>query len=249
MVPPLRIRVLGSGDAFGSGGRMQTCFLVSGESTRFLVDCGATAVVAMHRFGVDRAGIELILLSHLHGDHMGGIPFFVLDAHFNARRARPLLIAGPPGTRVRLRDVMEALFPGSSAIPLRFALDIHEYALETPNRIAGLTVTPYQVEHPCGAPPTALRIECEGRTIAYSGDTHWAPGLPKAAEDADLLLLECNGYDRKVPYHLDLPTLLAHRNELRSRRIVLTHMGEEMLAHREEAPWECAEDGMTITVG
>jgi ribonuclease BN (tRNA processing enzyme) len=131
---------------------------------------------------------------------------------------------------------------------LRFPLEVMEYALETPNRIAGLTVTPFTVVHPCGAPATALRIECDGRTLAYSGDTKWTAGLVRAAEGTDLLLLECNGYDQRLPNHLDLGTLLEHKDELRSRRIVLTHMGEDMLAHRDRAPWECAEDGMTLAV-
>ena len=244
----VELLVLGCGDAFGSGGRFQTAFLVSDGSTRFLVDCGATVLQAMHRWGVDRGAVDLVLLSHLHGDHMGGLPFVILDSHFNVRRTRPLLVAGPPGTRARLRDVMESLFPGSAAMTLRYPLEVAEYTLEAPNRIAGLVVTPYEVVHPCGAPPAALRIECGGRTIAYSGDTQWAPGIARAADGADLLLLECNAYDRRLPNHLDLGTLTEHRAELRSRRVVLTHMGEEMLAHRDESPWECAEDGMTLRI-
>ncbi len=245
----VELRVLGCGDAFGSGGRFQTSFWVTDGSTRFLVDCGATVLQAMHRWSVDRGAVDAVLLSHLHGDHIGGLPFLILDSHFNVRRTRPLLVAGPPGTRARLTEMMEVLFPGSSAMALRFPFEVTEMTLEAPNRIAGLVVTPYEVAHPCGAPPTALRIECGGRTIAYSGDTQWAPGLVRAADGADLLLLECNAYDRRLPNHLDLRTLTEHRGELRSRRVVLTHMGEEMLAHRDESPWECAEDGMTLTVG
>jgi ribonuclease BN (tRNA processing enzyme) len=244
----VEVRVLGCGDAFGSGGRFQTCFLLSSGDARVLVDCGATAVIAMHRWHVDRGAIDGVVLSHLHGDHMAGLPFLLLDAHFNVRRTRPLFIAGPPGTRTRLRDMMEALFPGSSATALHYPLEVTEYTLEAPNSIGGFTVTPHEVEHPCGAPPAALRIECGGRIVAYSGDTRWTRGLARAADGADLLLLECNGYDERIPYHLDLGTLREHARELRSRRIVLTHMGEEMLAHRDRSPWECAEDGMSLTV-
>ena len=242
------LRVLGCGDAFGSGGRFQTSFLVSDGSTRFLVDCGATVLQAMHRWNVDRGAVDLVLVSHLHGDHIGGLPFLILDSHFNVRRTRPLLVAGPPGTRTRLRDMMEVLFPGSTGMALRYPLEVSEYTLEAPNRIAGLVVTPFEVVHPCGAPPAALRIECGGRILAYSGDTQWAPGVVRAADGADLLLVECNAYDRRLPNHLDLGALKAHRGELRSRRIVLTHLGEEMLAHRDESPWECAEDGMTLRI-
>ena len=109
----VRVQFLGSGDAFGGGGRFQTCILVQAGQTAFLMDCGASSLVAMKRFGVDPAGINLILVTHLHGDHFGGIPFFVLDAQFS-RRSRPLVIAGPPGIEARTRQAMEVLFPGSA---------------------------------------------------------------------------------------------------------------------------------------
>lgn len=93
----MQFRFVGSGDAFGSGGRFNTCFHVAAERTRFLLDCGASSLVALKRGGIDRNAIDLILLTHFHADHFGGVPFFVLDAQLVARRTRPLTIAGPPG--------------------------------------------------------------------------------------------------------------------------------------------------------
>lgn len=88
----VRIRFLGSGDAFGSGGRLQTCIHVEGGGTQFLVDCGASSLIAMKRVGVDPTSIDVALITHLHGDHFGGLPFLILDAQFS-RRSRPLTIA------------------------------------------------------------------------------------------------------------------------------------------------------------
>ncbi|MBV9239955.1 MAG: MBL fold metallo-hydrolase, partial [Xanthobacteraceae bacterium] len=85
----MQITFVGSGDAFGSGGRFNTCFHVATESTRFLIDCGASSLIGMKRLGIDRAAIDLILLTHFHADHFGGVPFFVLDAQFVAKRTRP----------------------------------------------------------------------------------------------------------------------------------------------------------------
>jgi ribonuclease BN (tRNA processing enzyme) len=73
------IKFLGSGDAFGSGGRLQTCILIETAGAKFLLDCGASALISMKRFGISTADIDKILLTHLHGDHFGGIPFFILD--------------------------------------------------------------------------------------------------------------------------------------------------------------------------
>src|SRR5215467_5931804 len=111
----VHLRVLGCGDAFGTGGRFQTCFHVSAGATRFLIDCGATATVAMHRWEVDRGAVDAVLLSHLHGDHMGGLPFFVLDAHFIVRRTAPLLVAGPGYDGSAVPGVVD----GAAALPAR----------------------------------------------------------------------------------------------------------------------------------
>ncbi len=245
---PIQIRFLGSGDAFGSGGRHHTCLLVTTAAGQFLLDCGASAMTAINRFGVDPNGIGMILLTHLHGDHFGGVPFFVLDAQLPRRRTQPLVIAGPPGTEERIAQAMEVLYPDSTAMALRFPLETVELQVERPHRLGGIAVTPYLMEHPCGAPPYAYRIECEGKVFAFTGDTGWTDALLPAARGADLLISECNMYNRPIPFHLDLPTLLAHREALQAKRLILTHMGPEMLAHLDTLPCEYAEDGKVITL-
>src|SRR5215471_14106766 len=128
----MQLRFIGCGDAFGSGGRFNTCFRVTTSTTNFLIDCGASSLVAMRKLGVEPNSIPTIFITHLHGDHFGGLPFFILDAQFASRRAVPLTIAGPPGLKQRLTDAMEVLFPGSSTIERRFAVEIVEYESPTP---------------------------------------------------------------------------------------------------------------------
>jgi beta-lactamase superfamily II metal-dependent hydrolase len=70
----MQLRFIGCGDALGSGGRANTCFHVTGESVNFLIDCGASSLPALKRFDVARDGIDVILITHFHGDHMGGAP-------------------------------------------------------------------------------------------------------------------------------------------------------------------------------
>ncbi len=110
----MRLTIVGSGDAFGSGGRFNTCFYLETAKGKLLVDCGASSLVALKARGLDPNGIDGIVLSHLHGDHFGALPFLLLDAQFLAQRERPLLIAGPPGTRARLDQSLEVFFPRSS---------------------------------------------------------------------------------------------------------------------------------------
>ena len=251
----MNVRFLGSGDAFGSGGRFQTCMYVRPEGfepedqgpTRLLVDCGASSLVAMKRYGVKTSDIDAILLSHLHGDHFGGLPFFILESRYISDRRKPLVVAGPPGLELRTNEAMEVLYPGSSESEQSFALEFVELKVETRAEIGPFSVTPYPVVHPSGAPAYALRISYEDKTLAFSGDTEWTDTLIKVASEADLFICECNSFE-KVPNHLDYQTLMKHREELGCRRLVLTHMGEEMLRRIGELDLEGAEDDQSYVL-
>ena len=244
----MKVQFLGSGDAFGSGGRFNTCFLVEAAGGAFLIDCGASSLIAMRKFGVDPNRIHTVLASHLHGDHFGGLPFLLLDAQFYSRRATPLTLVGPPGFRDRLMQAMEVFFPGSSKTERKFVTDIREIAVDETVTVNGVTVTPYLVDHACGAPPFALRIECEGRVIAYTGDTEWTDNLIAVGRDADLLIAEALFFERKIKFHLDYATLRANLDRIGAKRVILTHMGPDMLAQLSRVREEVAEDGMVVEI-
>jgi ribonuclease BN (tRNA processing enzyme) len=90
----MRVRFVGSGDAFGSGGRWQACIQLTVPEQVTLVDCGATSLVALKAQGLDPGQVAAVAVTHLHGDHFGGLPLLILDGQFSHRTA-PLLVAGP----------------------------------------------------------------------------------------------------------------------------------------------------------
>jgi ribonuclease BN (tRNA processing enzyme) len=244
----VRVQFIGCGDALGSGGRFNTCFHVSGETANFLIDCGASSLLALKKYGIDREAIDLILITHFHGDHFAGLPFFLLDAQFS-RRTRPLTIAGPQGITTRLAQVMEALYENSSKTRQRFALSVIELAPEQPATLGAITATPFPVIHgDSGGPFLAYRIAVEGRTIAYSADTEWTDTLIPAAREADLFICEAYYYDREVKNHLSLKTLEEHLPEITPKKLVLTHMSEDMLSRLDTLAHTAASDGMVLEV-
>jgi ribonuclease BN (tRNA processing enzyme) len=242
----MKLQFVGCGDALGSGGRYNTCFHVTGSEINFLIDCGASSLPALKKLGIARDGIDLILITHFHGDHFGGLPFLLLDAQFT-RRTRPLTIAGPQGLKRKLADLMEALFENSSKTQQRFALEIIELEPQQARQFGDVTVTPYPVVHgESGGPFLAYRIEAERRTIAYSADTEWTDTLIPAARNADLFICEAYYYDRVVKNHLDLETLEKHLPEIKPKKLVLTHMSDDMLGRLGQLRHTAASDGLVI---
>jgi len=238
----------GSGDAFGSGGRFQACIHLRPDSAApVLLDCGATSLTALKRRGLDPGEVSVVFVSHLHGDHFGGLPFLVLDGRFSGR-ADPLTVVGPPGTTARLHAAMECMFPGSSAARREFAIRVTELAPGSTLQAAGVEAAAWAADHPSGAPALCLRLTVGGKVIGYTGDTAWTGSLAKVAAGADLLIAEAYYRDKPVPYHLRLADLDRHRDELTSRRIILTHLSADMLGEQDQHNYETASDGLALRI-
>ena len=239
----------GSGDAFGSGGRLQACIAVQADGQApILLDCGATSLVALKRQGIDPNQVGAVLVSHLHVDHYGGLPQLILDGQFSRREA-PLTVAGPIGTAERLTAALEVMFPGSSTVRRRFEVNVVELQPgDGEECIGNAVVHAVEVDHGMpGNTALGLRMEVAGKTVTYTGDTAWTDVLIDLAADSDLFIAESYYWDKPVPYHLRHSDLLAHRDQLASRHIILTHMSADMLAHADDAAFDLAFDGRTVS--
>jgi ribonuclease BN (tRNA processing enzyme) len=237
----------GCGDAFGSGGRFQACVHVRDDALAapVLLDCGATSLTALRQAGLDPGQVDAVFVSHLHGDHFGGLPFLILDGQFSGRAA-PLAIAGPAGTQQRLTAAMECLFPGSTQVRRRFEVTVTELSPDRGQEVAGVTAQAFQALHPSGAPALILRLTVGGTVIAYTGDTAWTPAITAASVNADLLIAEAYYWDKTVPHHLRYADLAQREHEITARRVILTHMSADMLDR--QTIYEAARDGLVITL-
>jgi ribonuclease BN (tRNA processing enzyme) len=247
----MRLTIVGTGDAWGSKGRSHTCFRVEAGGRCALIDFGASAIVAWNRMGLDLNAVDAIVISHLHGDHFGGLPFFLLQCQFETRRARPLTIYGPPGARARIEAAIEIFYPGVAARGWRFDWRIVEVEPGSNVDIGGFELLTLPVVHASGAPSTAVRLSRAGKSVAYSGDTEWTPMLEKICAGADLFIVECYAAQAHVPGHLNWSTLAENLGRLEAKRIAITHMGLTALDHVKDfsaAGLHILDDGQVIDI-
>jgi ribonuclease BN (tRNA processing enzyme) len=245
----MQLQFVGCGDAFGSGGRFNTCFHLVGREINALIDCGGTSLVSMNRLAISRNDINTILITHFHADHVGGLPPFILEANYVLKRQGRLTIAGPPSLKLRYAGLMESAFPGTQTMEWSFPLTLRELEIGRRNDVGQMRVTPFHVLHDDRAGPClGLRIEAEGKVLAYSGDSQWTDGLIDVARDADLFICEAYTRDKPIATHMTLSALERHLDQIRPKRLILTHMSNDMLARLGELRYETAEDGMVVEI-
>lgn len=244
----MKLHILGCGDAFGSGGRNQSSYLIDAGDKLFLLDCGPTALLAMKRAGFDPRRLDAILLSHLHGDHFGGIPFFLIEYLYQKPPLQPLTIAGPPGTEQRVDKLFQVMYGSDSEKKEMPFVQFHVLIPEEPAIIQGIEVFPFQVPHQSHAVSLALRVVYRGKKILFSGDSLWTERFIEQSQGVDLFLCECSFFKEQPGMHVNYAALEANLSRLGCKKLLLTHLGEEMLAHENEITAAFAADGLALEI-
>ena len=244
----MEIHFIGTSDAFGAGGRRQSAFLLRDSNGSVLVDCGITTNSGLMAEEVRRDEIDVILISHFHADHFGGIPLFLLAALYEDQRRNPLLIAGPPGIEARVIELAAAM---GHPIPGRnwsFTIEYKELSAGHPTEVGPATVTSFETFHNKDVCPHGLQIAIAQRKIVYSGDTGWFDELPEYADGADLFVCECTYCTASFEMHLSLDLLEKQAAAFNCDRMILTHLGSEMSKARGDVRFETADDGLRVKV-
>jgi len=259
-----RVVALGSADAFSSAGRGNTAWLVEDGGALCAVDLGPTAVLALRRLGRDPQELRAVHFTHLHGDHIAGWPFLLVDAVYRAARAEPLEVTGPPGTRERLQALWSSCYADAAAKDLPFPLRISELSPGDSAEVCGRRVEALRAQHQ--RPPhvaLSLRLHGPAGLLAFTGDTGPHEGLADLARGAALLCAECT--DLRTPplassgaapdypasagrRHLswdDLRTLLP---AVGARRIALGHLGPDARAAAARIESEARALGLDLRV-
>jgi len=245
---PVQVIFLGTGDAFGAGGRHQAGYLVSWNGGSILLDSGATTVASLRREQIAAGCIDTVLLSHLHGDHFAGLPFLFLEYTYHEPRRRPLTIAGPVGTEARVAELYRAMYrqPGSRQLP--FELCFIELLPEMQAHAAGAVIDPFRVPHQQDEVSLGFVVTVGGRRILYSGDSGWTEELVARSQGTDLFICECSYFGTRQDFHLEYPRIAENRHRFGTKRLILSHLGDEVLARRDQIDVELASDGLRLDI-
>ena len=243
----MKLTVLGSSDAFNGGGRCHAAYIVQAHdgAPRVAIDFGATSLYALRKVGLSARDLDAILITHLHGDHFGGLPFLLLDGMYHDIRTRRLDIIGAKGIEDRVARLFNALYVDVWERPRPFETRFAELLPGDVRDVAGLRIEAFAASH-MDPPdiPLCLRVtdSASGKTIAFSGDTEPCEGFLACARGADLLVAECSGLrppcGRHITWNDWRDIFTAGLPSTGVRKIVLSHLSREV---REGASTLAAE--------
>lgn len=239
-----KLIVLGAGDAFATGGKHTTSFLVTGDANGFLIDCGASTLVRLKQEKYPLHKINQVFITHFHGDHYGGLPFLFISYAFQVSEPFSLTIYGPTGIEEQVKKLHEVMYPDTwhmiEPLPIQF-VEYGRVWQSTPD----LEVQAIPVVHSPPSFPHGLRFRWDKKILAFSGDTEWTENLIDIAKDAELFITECNNLNKETPGHLSYKSLTDNLSDLQARKIMISHMGEDMLKF-DQSVFDKLSDGQVI---
>ena len=234
----LDLTFLGTGNAFAPT-RYWSSFLAN---DRYLFDAPPTLMPHLKKLGKDPRDIDVIFISHFHGDHYFGLPFLMLEYAELQPRTKDLTIVGPPGVAKRLKSATDLAF--SNVFRKRdrgYQLDFIEARDGKHGSVGGCTFETREVEHVNDLDCFCYRVTTPDGIIAYSGDTVMCPPLVPIADGADVFVCECSCWGDQCGPHLTPRDVLTLREKISPQtKFILTHIGGG------EAPQSLADAGIMI---
>lgn len=253
----MRLTVVGSADAFNSVGRCHSCYLLEGTGFGpIMIDFGASALLGLRRLRRSPTEIRGFAITHVHGDHLGGFPFLLIDGMFNHRRRETLRVVGPVRCREKIDDYMEAAYAEVIPLPRPFELEVEEIAPGQEAELAGALIRGFPAVHmELPDRPLSLRVIApDGRYVTFSGDTEMNDRLIEAADGAELFVTECTGMRPPIGRHCSWEEWTEVLPKLGAKRVLFSHLDEDVRENAADLvknapvgpPIQFADDGLVI---
>jgi ribonuclease Z len=275
---PMRVTLLGTGgpppvmDRFGPG------TLVQAGGENFLFDAGRGAIQRLFQMNVPLKEVHAVFLTHLHSDHIVGIPDLYLTGWVNGRREVPFRVWGPTGTKDMMThlekafdfDIRIRLYDDRSA-PQGILVQSYDITEGVVYERSGVKITAFEVDHRPIQPAFGYRIDYGGHSVVISGDTRASENLIRHSEGVDVLIHEVVVRESLVRAHYDserVKTIMDHHttpeeagelfNKIQPKLAVFSHVilpsatkEEVILPTRKKFSGrvELGEDLMVIEIG
>jgi ribonuclease BN (tRNA processing enzyme) len=160
-----------------------------------------------------------------------------------------LTIAGPAKLEERTWALMRTMFPHFELDKIKHKLKFVVLEPGHAARLGKFKVSAIRSPHTKPDISLSLRVDGGGKSIVFSGDSGWNDELVEFSDGADLFLCECTYFESAhLKFHLNYPLLAANRDKFKVRRMVLTHLGREVLSREDEIALEMGYDGMKIKI-
>ena len=252
----MKLTILGSGTVVPDGARNSAGFFVEFPGARIMLDCGAGTVHALPRYDLSWEEMTHLFISHFHVDHAGELAslFFAFKWGMRNPRAESFTLLGPQGLD-RIMEGLKHAF-GEKLFEPKFPVDLRMLAPGEGIEIGeggqlSVAKTPHTEES------LAVRIESQGRSLCYTGDTDYSQELSRFFSKADLLISECSFWERRegIP-HLAVRDVAKIAADAGVARLLVTHfyfdVDEFELKRELESGYSgevvIARDGMSIDI-
>ena len=221
----LKILVLGSGNAFGHGNQFQSCHYIEFEEKyKILLDCGPTILQSLQAAEINIDDLKYLLISHLHGDHIAGIPFLLLHYKFILHRVNnPLLIIGPYGLTEQLENLIKGNYP--DALTKEDNLyQVQELQLQEEKFLWDkIKIKSFEAHHIPNA--FGYVLQKDQLKVIYSGDNKFNEDQMKEFSNGTVLIHELTTMNSTAGIHTSWELLQKYIDE------ILTHVGKVITVH------------------
>jgi ribonuclease Z len=272
----IQVTLLGTGTPPPSMERFGPSILVQAGSEILLFDAGRGCLQRLNQLGVSYNELHALFLTHLHSDHLVGLPDLWLTGWLISERKIPLNVFGPAGTRDMILHLQKA-FAFDKDIRVQndkqsiegSKLLVREVKQETVYEKNRVKVIAFKVDHYDNIPAFGYRVEYNGHSVVLSGDTRYSENLIRFAKGTDLLIHEVvvapetlSKSDRRyniLMQHTTPEEVAKVFNEVKPKLAIYSHISklygrtEDDLLKRTKATYSgqviIGEDLMTISIG
>ena len=188
----MKITILGSGTAIARATRAGSGVLVEGDHTAVLLDCGRQVAFQFTRALFDSTKLNHICISHSHADHISDLVPLLQSIYVRGlmrpelKKKGPIMLHGYSGFKEDYAALRRIMFPEQEDFEITVVE--HENDRVTYGEVTLTAHTVPHVDHFFKA--VAYRLENNGKTVMYSGDSGYSEHLVKLAHGADIAILE-----------------------------------------------------------